>query len=55
MQLYMSASCQPGSLLIRASSYVENFFLFSNMAVEAAKPENKKAFQRQRRLRLAAG
>ena len=63
----MSASCQPGSRVIRAFSDVEKpFFLFSDLAVKAANSENKKgfqlpnqkiknAFQRQKRHGLAAG
>ena len=55
VQLYMSALCQPGSRVIRAFSDVEWPFLFSVLAVKAAKPEIKKAFHRQRRPGLVAG
>ena len=51
-QLYMSTSCQPDSRVIQAFSDVEKPSLFSDLAVKAAKSENKKAFQCQRRLRL---
>ena len=37
-------------LLIRTFSDVEKAFLFSDLAVKAAKSDNKKAFQHQRRL-----
>ena len=42
MQLYMSTSCKPGSRVIQAFSDVEKSFLFSDLAVKAAKSENKK-------------
>ena len=45
VQLYMSTSCQPGSRVIPVFSYVEKPFSFSDLAVKAAKSENKKAFQ----------
>ena len=51
----MSTSCQPGSRVIRAFSDGEKPLLFPDLAVKAAKSENKKGFQRQRRLGLAAG
>ena len=41
VQLYISASCQPGSWVIRAFSDVEKPFLFSDLAVRAAISENK--------------
>ena len=47
MQLYMSTSCQPSSLIIQAFSDVEKPFSFSDLAVKAAKSEKEKAFQRQ--------
>ena len=42
VQLYMSTSCQPGSRVNRAFSGVKKPFLFSDLAVKAAKSENKK-------------
>ena len=54
VELYMSTSCQPGSRVIRGFSDIEKPSLFSDLVVKAAKSE-KKAFQGQRRLRLAAG
>ena len=41
VQLYMSTSFQPGSRVIRAFSDVEKPFLFFDLAVKAAKSENK--------------
>ena len=55
VHMYMSTSCRPGSRVFRAFSRVEKpFYLFSDLKVKAAKSENKKMFQRQRRLGLAA-
>ena len=54
----MSTSYQPGSRVIRAfsdSQTLKSIFFISDLAVKAAKSEMKKAFQRQRRLGLAAG
>ena len=45
VQLYMSASCQPGSRVIQDLSGVEKpFFLFADLVVKTAKLENKKKF-----------
>ena len=53
--LDMSISCQPDGQVIQAFSDIEKPFLFSDLAVKAAKSENKKkAFQHQRKLGLAA-
>ena len=41
-RLYGSTSCQPGSLVIGAFFYIEQSFLFPDLAVKAAKSENKK-------------
>ena len=41
-QLYISTSCQPSSRVMRAVSDVGKPFTFSDLAVEAAKSENKK-------------
>ena len=46
---------QPDSRVILAFSDVEKYFLFSDLAVKAAKLKHKKAFQRQRGLGLTAG
>ena len=47
----MSTSGQQGSRIIRTFSDVETPFLFSDLAVEAAKSENKRGvFQRHKRL-----
>ena len=55
VQLYMSTSCQLGIREIRAFSDIEKPLLYSDLAVKAVKSENnKKAFQRQRMLGLAA-
>ena len=51
VQLNMSPLCLPGSWVIRAFPDVEKPFLVSNLADKRI----KKAFQRQRRLGLAAG
>ena len=40
VQLYMSTSCQQGSRAFRTFSDVEKPFLFSDLAVKAAKSEN---------------
>ena len=50
----MSTSCQPGSRVIGAFPDVEKPFLFSDLAVKAAKQKINKTFQHQRRLGLAA-
>ena len=44
VQLHMSTSCQQGGQVIRSFSDVEKPFLFSDLAVEAAKSKNKKRF-----------
>ena len=54
VQLYMSTSCQPGSRVIRAFSDVEMPFLFSDLAVKAAKSENKKAFTTSEKTRISS-
>ena len=55
VELFMSTSCHSNSRVIRAFSDVEKPFLLSDLAVQAAISENKKAYQHQRRLGLAAG
>ena len=48
VQLYMSTSCQPGNRIIRAFRDVEKPVLISDLAVTAAKSENKIGFSMAR-------
>ena len=52
VQLYMSASCKPGSRVIRAFSGVEKPFVSSDLAVKAAKSENKQCFSTPGKARI---
>ena len=54
VQLYMSASCQPGSRVIQAFYDVENSFLFSTFAVKATKSKNKKGFSTSEKARISS-
>ena len=53
-QLYMSVSCQPGSRVIRAFSDAGKPFLFSNLAVTAAKSGNKTGFPTSEKVRTSS-
>ena len=50
----MSASCEPGSRVFRASSGVEKHFLFSDLAIKAAKSETKKGFSMSEKARISS-
>ena len=54
VQLYMSASCQPGSRVIRACFDIEKSFPFSDLAVKTAKSENKKDFSTSEKSQISS-
>ena len=54
MQLYKSTSCQQSSRVVRAFSDVEKPFLFSDLAVKAAKSENIKVFSMSEKARISS-
>ena len=54
VELYMLTSYQPGGWVIQAFSGVEKPFSFSDLAVKAAKSDNKKDIKRQRRFGITA-
>ena len=53
-QLYLLTSCQPGSRVIRAFSGVKTPFLFSDLAVQAAKSENEKGVSTSETARISS-
>ena len=54
VQLYMSASCQPGNRVIRAFRDVEKPVLISDLAVTAAKSETEIGFSMSEMARISS-
>ena len=54
VQLYMSNSCQPGNRVIQAFRDVEKPVLISDLAITAAKSENKIGFPMSKMARISS-
>ena len=54
VQFYMPISCQPGTRVIPAFSDVKKSSFFSDLAVKAAKSENKKGFSTSEKARISS-